>query len=345
MKDYLKITLLLLFIIAVFYFAKLKENHYISNFEKQIHLQKQNYPYIKTIGNNSSKGNLIALSIDIQPKDFSSEEVFYKKLEQYFEILREKNLIEEETSVILPEHIGTFLFLLNEKKFIYEEKELSQAVESILNSNLYLKLNSKFKKEKTNIKFLLKYKSKKMFEVYKNTFSRLASLYKVKIFAGSIVIPEVNLQKKETFIDTELKNISFVFSKEGKISDYSIKSKLSEFEVKTLGLFDSKEKKSLSEKNITFLLSNDFLELNTETDILISPSSLFIQSNEKERESIEGLFTENNKNFVKSRIIAQFFLKGKMFDYDLQGKDYYLLRYSLEEKNNKNLPWIVNIWL
>lgn len=176
---------------------------------------------IETIGNNNGKGNILALSPFVNPYQFSSQEAFSEMLHYHLNFAKQHNILNDSTIVVLPEYIGTWLVVANEKKSIYTDTSLENAMKTIVLSNIltfgktYLTTTAKDKSSAA----IFKMKANKMLEIYQNTFSALAKEFKVSIVAGSIVLPEPTVKNGKIEINSsgKLYNITAVFDNNGNV--------------------------------------------------------------------------------------------------------------------------------
>jgi hypothetical protein len=85
---------------------------------------------MEEFGKNSGKGNIIALSPYLHTYDFSSQEAFYNMLHYYFSFAKRRNLLNDSTIVVLPEYLGTWLVVANEKRSIYADTSLQDGMKT-----------------------------------------------------------------------------------------------------------------------------------------------------------------------------------------------------------------------
>lgn len=176
---------------------------------------------VENIGTNAGKGNIIALSPYLRSYNFSSEDAFYNMHRYYFSILKQKKLLNDSSIIILPEYIGTWLVVANEKKAVWQDTSLEHAMKLLVFSNLasfgmaYLNSSAEDKTKEA----IFKMKADKMLDIYQSTFSKLAKEFKVAIVAGSIVLPNPTVKNGNIEIDNsgKLYNISAVFDHNGKV--------------------------------------------------------------------------------------------------------------------------------
>ena len=176
---------------------------------------------VQEFGKNTGHGNVIALSPYLHTCDFSSGDAFYNMLHYYFSLAKRKKMFLDSTIIILPEYIGTWLVAANEKKSIFSDTAVEDAMQTIMFSNpvkfcrAYFQSNSKDKTKEA----IFRMKSKKMLEVYQTTFSALSKEFKMTIVAGSIVLPDPTVKNGKIELNPtgKLYNVSAVFDVSGKV--------------------------------------------------------------------------------------------------------------------------------
>ena len=92
---------------------------------------------VESYGTDNGRGNLLALSPYVHTHDFSSEQAFYNMLEYYLSFAQRKKLLNDSTIVVLPEYLGTWLVAANEKKEMYKDTSITDALQRIVFSNLW----------------------------------------------------------------------------------------------------------------------------------------------------------------------------------------------------------------
>lgn len=176
---------------------------------------------VENFGENTGHGNLLALSPYVHPYDFSSEAAFYNMMSYYFRFAQKKKLLNDSTIVILPEYLGTWLVAVNEKKALYKDTSVTDAMQRIALSNIWsfgwAYLNAKGKNKAEDAVFRMK--ATKMLDAYQHTFTKLAKEFGVTIVAGSIVLPQPEVKDGIIIIHNggKLYNISAVFDRNGKV--------------------------------------------------------------------------------------------------------------------------------
>lgn len=374
MNYFVRFIIFFVFVGLSFYYAWSESNRRIS--EEDYEKVSASIPEVLThsIGYDRNVGNVVAVQAYMHVLDYSTPERFYEKLDSYLRIAKRKGFIKENTILVFPEHIGTPLFLIGEKKDVYAANTLSSALNQIAVSDLfgYLKITGKNAFSENNGDIALKMKAETMKSVYDNTFRKLSTFYKVTIIAGSIILPEPEINPNTNSLEIKngkFHNASFIFLPDGKLySEFLIKQNLAKTE-KQLASPTNAEKAFLQLKNIGILLSNDSLynsmydEKVKNKEVLLSPSAL-IEKDEIEwknediygsKEPLDSSLTqaelwrkysiiEKMKNNPSTRIIVQVFLLGKFFDLNLEGESAGIIRYVAMEGLDNKSPAILNVW-
>lgn len=179
-----------------------------------------------SVGDDTGAGNLLGVQPFMVPLDYASEERFYAKLAAYLEIAGQKGWLNEKTTVIWPEYLGTWLVTAGEKRTIYQASGISEAMQTLVLSNLFsfvrVLLSAGIRvRASDKIKYsLFRLKARPMAEIYHSVFSRLAREYGVTIVAGSILLPSPSVRGGVlTAGEGELYNVSPVYKPNGSIHD------------------------------------------------------------------------------------------------------------------------------
>ena len=177
---------------------------------------------VRTVGVDSGKGNMIGFQPILSARDYASEKAYYQSMANSFANAQQLGILNHKTIVVLPEYIGSWLVAANEKKSIYSDTAIADAMNTIVASNLFKFSYCFF--TAPNVKDKAKYaafamKAKAMAQIYQRVFSSLAKEYKVTIVAGSLVLPspEVDTQGKLQTGKGQLYNTSVVFDANGNI--------------------------------------------------------------------------------------------------------------------------------
>jgi predicted amidohydrolase len=205
----------------ILYFFWLKTDRAINN-----EIQKNEKIIVESFGDFSKKqGNILGLQIFMNPVDYSSKERFKSKIKSYFEKAKQNQLIiEGKTVIVLPEYLGTWLVVLNEKNSVYQAQKVGDALQTLVLCHpfdflkAYLSAPDDCKDKVKHAVFAMK--SKEMAENYQAVFSELAKEYKLMIVAGSILLQNPVIKNGKIEIQAgALKNVSFVFDENGNIQN------------------------------------------------------------------------------------------------------------------------------
>ncbi len=221
-KLFIRITILLAVLLAGYFIWSLtgrateKESGWSKNPEFKVRFE-----YTEQ-GADSGKGNLIGIQPYLTAVNYSTAYNFETSLRFYFEQLKREGKLNSKTVVVLPEHIGTWLVLANEKEAVYKASTLQEAFKSIRSASVFSYLNGWFKSPVANKNSyaILQLKSAKMVQHYKRVFATLAKEYKCRIAAGSLLLPDAAVDALNTIQlkpGAQLYNTFFVFDTTGAI--------------------------------------------------------------------------------------------------------------------------------
>lgn len=177
---------------------------------------------------STNKGNIVGIQPFIEVGDYATEGRFQQKIQFYLDQSHQKGwLIPNQTIVVLPEYIGTWLVALNEKTSVYEESNIQNAMTTMVSSSIFGFTKAYF--NAPNIKDKIQHsvfamKAEQMAIVYQKVFSELAQQYKVTIVAGSILLPNPVVENGILKIrDGELVNTTAIFRPDGRIDENLVK--------------------------------------------------------------------------------------------------------------------------
>lgn len=177
--------------------------------------------HVKSYGMRTGHGNIIALSPYLHTYDFSTRESFRGMLHYYLSFARQQGLLNDSTIVVLPEYIGTWLVAANEKKSVYKDTSIHDAMQTMVLSNLfkfgyaYLTADAKDKQAAA----VFRMKSTAMRDIYQDAFASVAKEFNVTLVAGSIVLPEPTAADGQIKIkrNGRLYNATAVFGPDGRV--------------------------------------------------------------------------------------------------------------------------------
>jgi predicted amidohydrolase len=236
-KFFIRITILLAVLLTGYFIWSLtgrateKESGWSTNPDFKVRFE-----YTEQ-GADSGKGNLIGIQPYLTAVNYSTAYNFETSLRFYFEQLKREGKLNSKTVVVLPENIGTWLVLANEKESVYKAASLQEAFKSIRSASVFSYLNGWFKSPVTdkNSYAILQLKAAKMVLQYKQIFSALAKEYKCCIAAGSMLLPDAIIDASNTIqskAGSKIYNTFFLFDTTGAIMQPVTKK-----EIKSTDLF------------------------------------------------------------------------------------------------------------
>ncbi|MCY1412165.1 Carbon-nitrogen hydrolase [compost metagenome] len=184
--------------------------HYLSDLRIQVALDE---------GVPADRGNLLGIEPELFPGDYQSLARLHRKLAAYFEQARASGLLNAKTIVVLPEHVGTWLWARGEKDELYRADRREEAMHWLALSNplKFVRALLGAKGENRVEDARLRMKAQRMAEDYQELFGGLAREFGVTLVAGSIVLPEPYLEDGTLRIGSgALYNSSLVFGSDGK---------------------------------------------------------------------------------------------------------------------------------
>lgn len=152
--------------------------------------------YSKTYGIDAGNGNLVGIQPYMVPTDYANKQRFLAKMDAYLGAAREQGWFNAKTVVVLPEYLGTWLVLAEEKSSLYESTTVENSMTWLAVSNLDTFIPATVSAPAADrIKYaLFRMKSPLMAQIYDDVFSSLASKYQVTIVAGSIILASPSVQ-------------------------------------------------------------------------------------------------------------------------------------------------------
>ncbi|MDY7561280.1 carbon-nitrogen hydrolase family protein [Pseudomonas sp. 10B1] len=169
-------------------------------------------------GQPREHGNLLGIQTELSPSDYQSRDHLRRKLAAYLQQARDLGLINSKTIVILPEHVGTWLFVSGEKDQLYQSTTVKEAMNWLSVSNplrfLYALYQAKGRNRFDDA--YLRMNAQAMARDYQTLFGGLAKTFGVTLVAGSIVLPDPSISEGQLHIGSgALYNSSVVFGSDG----------------------------------------------------------------------------------------------------------------------------------
>lgn len=169
-------------------------------------------------GRPGERGNLLGIEPELFPTDYQNLEHLHRKLAAYMQHAREQGLINARTIVVLPEHVGTWLFVSAEKNQLYQADTRDEAMDWLPWSNplKFIKAFVRSKGENRLEDAYLRMKADTMTQDYQTLFGGLAREFGVTLVAGTIVLPEPYVENGQLQIGKgALYNSSLTFGSDG----------------------------------------------------------------------------------------------------------------------------------
>ncbi|WP_311050620.1 carbon-nitrogen hydrolase family protein [Pseudomonas aeruginosa] len=187
--------------------------HYLSDLRSQVSVV-QGQP-----GERGERGNLLAVQPELFTPDYQSAERLQLKFHAYLENARRQGLLNERTVVVFPEHVGTWLVASGEKPEVYAAADWPTAMDWMAASNP-LKVARGWITARGDQRLtdtLFRMKAVDMAHDYQTLFGGLAHDFKVTVVAGSIVLPDPEVEDGELRPGTgQLYNVSLTFGPDGR---------------------------------------------------------------------------------------------------------------------------------
>ncbi|WP_263261959.1 carbon-nitrogen hydrolase family protein [Pseudomonas sp. RIT-PI-S] len=184
--------------------------HYLSDLRIQLLVNQ---------GSAGAAGNLLGLQPRMAPADYQDARRLQMKFEAYLRQARAQGLLGPRTIVVLPEHIGTWLWLSGEKDEVYQADHLSAASGWLTLSNPLPFLRAWVGGHGHNrfSEAQLRMKAARMADDYQRVFGGLARQFGITLIAGSIVLPEPSLREGRLVVgDGPLYNVAVTFGSDGR---------------------------------------------------------------------------------------------------------------------------------
>jgi len=169
-------------------------------------------------GQPGERGNLLGIQPELFPTDYQDLGRLHRKLAAYLQQARELGLLNPKTVVVLPEHIGTWLFASGEKNQFYQASTVDEAMNWLSWSNPFdfaramLTATGENRLDDAHLRM----KASDMAKNYQMLFGGLAKEFQVTLVAGSIVLPEPSVQNGTLQIGSgALYNSSLAFNSDG----------------------------------------------------------------------------------------------------------------------------------
>ncbi len=215
MRKLMASALALVMIAAVcgygFWTQQRPEGHYLSDLRIELALNH---------GVPGEHGNLLGVEPLLYPSDYQNLQRLHRKLSAYLQQARMQGLVGPRTVVVLPEHIGTWLWARGEKNQLYQVTQSREALQWLELSNplryglAMLRANADDWRTDAHLRM----KAEQMAADYQQLFGGLAKEFGVTLVAGSIVLPAPYVKQGVLHAGSgPLYNSSVVFAGDGSL--------------------------------------------------------------------------------------------------------------------------------
>jgi hypothetical protein len=184
-----------------------------------------NIPNLHQLGSNRGRGNLLGIEPYMIPQDYRSAETFYNKLNSYLLVAQHEKWLNENTVVVFPEFIGSWLVFAGENEKVFQTTTLSSAERTMALHNLWGFIRNYIGAKETGRAeaAFFRMKADQMAAIYHDAFSTLAKEHAVTIVAGSIILPAHQISKRGLLLSKgPLFNTSIVYQPDGRPYPQSI---------------------------------------------------------------------------------------------------------------------------
>jgi len=167
--------------------------------------------------------NIVGIQPFMLVEDYLSADAFESKMDGYLGRAQAAGYLHDQTVVLLPEYLGSWLLLSGEKNILAGQETMASAMPWMIISNPFQFISAWWYVDKEKDRptaALFRMKAKEMARSYYQTFKHLSVHYHTTIVAGSILLPGPAVSGDSIVIDESLPlyNTSFVFMPDGRVS-------------------------------------------------------------------------------------------------------------------------------
>ncbi|AOP32497.1 hypothetical protein A0128_00545 [Leptospira tipperaryensis] len=316
---------------------------------EQYNALKQKEYQILTAGFDRNAGNILVIQPEWRLEDFSSEERFFRSLDNPIKQAKQKGLLKKNTLVVLPSHSGSFLYFLNSRQETFSRPSLERAF-------YLLKLENRFRNWIGLITGQKTDPYSKISSTYQRIFSNLSRTYGVYLLAGSILLPGAKLENGNLISnsDGEWKEFTFLFQPDGKLAKEFLSHNPSETWKKDLSTFTENNLPGLEENNIPLITYQfpfarfgifyleEFKNPEFQDSVKKTFVSRIIAIGEESSETVLKEWATKSNFESTIRVIPS----GSLIDRDYEGGSYVKTRYGAPTPGvNSREPLILNLFL
>ncbi|MBL7662517.1 carbon-nitrogen hydrolase [bacterium] len=181
---------------------------------------------IHEIGVASSRGSILGVQAYFQKRDFQSVENFLSRIRPILGTAKSQGFLQRQTIVVFPEHVGLYLATLNQAESVFTAVTESAAMQQVACRRIipFLWELAWSDKKDSAAEALFQVRAAAMLEAYEKIFSTLAKEFQVTIVAGSIPLPEIEMQHGKLRLKPgPLYNQTLVFRPDGTPEEQIVK--------------------------------------------------------------------------------------------------------------------------
>lgn len=155
----------------------------------------------------------------MEPSDYSSADHFEAKLNGYLQEVKSRGWLKDNTIILFPEHLGTFLMAANSGSRVYSASTTDSALRPLVAANLltFLKNYFIFDDADNFTAAAIRTQSSQVADIARAVYGHLAQKYGVTIVAGSQALMTPGVYPNSlSYGHGPIFNSSFVFAPSGK---------------------------------------------------------------------------------------------------------------------------------
>lgn len=173
------------------------------------------------LGQEEGAGNVVAVQAWMDPSAYASEQNFDRRLREHLDEAQRRGWLQEDTLVVLPEQIASWLFLIGEPARVIEADTAEQAMRRLVPEHLveFLALTKDAPAEDPYQFALFAFNADTVAEVWQRVSSTIAIDYGITLFAGSAWLPGPELVDGQLRVSTSepMRNVGLVVGPDGEI--------------------------------------------------------------------------------------------------------------------------------
>ena len=177
-------------------------------------------------GSDTGGGNVVGIEPYMEPLDYATPDRFKQKLSGYLDAAQTKGWIKNNTIILLPEHLGTWLMATDQKNRVYSANNTASAMLPIILGNLsaFLKNYYIFENDDMAGASVIRAQTQQTAAAVLAVYSALAKDYHVTIVAGSQALMTPGVYPGSlSYGHGPIFNASFVFGPDGKPQNDAIR--------------------------------------------------------------------------------------------------------------------------